>query len=132
MSSNNTLARWHYISGRHCPARYEPPPTPTAPSDCLVSSRRPIPHHFPPSGGVSFLLRHHSQFPDFSRRPISTGAVPPAIVSRPAHPGLVHLLAIPPAPFGHCHLYHSPLPSAPHVGGTGLDRRSPHACPLSP
>ena len=32
----------------------------------------------------------------------------PTIAPRSAHPGLVHLLALPPAPFGHCDLYHPP------------------------
>jgi hypothetical protein len=33
---------------------------------------------------------------------------------------------------GHRDLCHPPLPSAPHVGGTGLDRRSPRFGSLSP
>src|SRR5580704_11987073 len=110
-SLNSTLARSHNKSGRPCPSRYEPAPSPPASIGCSVSARRPVAHHFPQPGDDSFLPMHHPQFPEFSWRPIPAGAVPPAIAPRSAHPGLVHLLALPPPPFGHCDLFHPPLPS---------------------
>src|SRR5439155_20565005 len=93
---------------------------------------RPNAHHFSRLGDDSLLPRHHTQFPAFPRRPIPPGAVPRTIAPRSAHPGLVHRLALPPAPFGHRDLFPPPLPSAPHFGGTGLDRRPPRSGPLSP
>src|ERR1700694_2675729 len=125
MSLHSTLAPWHNRSGRPCLSRYEPAPSPPASDGCFVSARRPIAHHLSQPGDDSFLPLHHPQFPEFSRRSIPAGALPPTIAPRSAHPGLVHLVALAPAVFGDDHLYHPPLPSPLHVGGTGLDRRPP-------
>src|ERR1700682_6486084 len=132
MSLNSTPARWHNRFGRPRLSRYEPAPSPPASDGCLVSECCSIAPRFPQPRDDSFLLLHHPQFPEFSQRSIPAGALPPAIAPRSAHPGLVHLVALPPAPLGHRDLYYPPLPSAPRVGGTGLDRRSPRSGPLSP
>src|ERR1700687_5246423 len=132
MSLNSTPARGPNRPARPCLSRYEPAPSPPASDGCSASERRPIAHRFPQPGDDPFLLLHYPQFPEFSRRSIPGGALPPAIAPRSAHPGLVHLVALPPAPLGHRDLYYPPLPSAPPVGGTGLDRRSPRSGPLSP
>src|SRR6266404_5589452 len=123
MSLNSTPARSHSRSGRPFPSRYEPAPSPPASAGCFVPARSSIPNHLPEQGRLSFLLRHYSQLPELSWRPIPTSAVSPTIAPRSAHPGMVRLVALAPAILGDDHLYHPPLPSAPHVGGTGLDRR---------
>src|SRR6266436_4584882 len=113
-SLNSTPARWHNRSGPPCPYRYESAPSPPASDGCFVSACRPIAHHLPQPGDDSFLLLHHLQFLEFPRRPIPARTLPPSIAPQSAHPGLVHLVALPSAPFGHRDLYYPPLPSAPH------------------
>src|ERR1022692_653481 len=123
MSLNSMLARFHSISVRPSPSRYEPAPSPPASVGCFFSARRSITNHLPEQGRLSFLLRHHSKLPELSRRPIPTRADSPTIAPRSAHPGMVRFVTLAPAVLGDNHLYHPPLPSAAHVGGTGLDRR---------
>src|SRR5215471_18718046 len=114
MSLNSTLARSLNTFGRPCSARDEPAPShPTSPGH-PVSARRPIAHYFPQPRGDSFLHRHDPQLFGVSRQPLSPVADPTTTAPRSAHPGVVHLFALPPAPFGYHHLFHPPVSPATH------------------